>query len=101
MESSGCNCIGCEKLVKEIKVDAAILTEPSEMKLCIAHRGFAWLTITTHGRAAHGSLFDKGVDAVAHMGRVLGTLEKMDMETLSKRSHPLLDSPPPGFRPPG
>jgi acetylornithine deacetylase len=84
---------GTEKLISEIRVDAAILTEPSEMKLCIAHRGFAWLTITTHGRAAHGSLFDEGVDAVAQMGRVLGALEKMDSETLSKRSHPLLIRP--------
>jgi acetylornithine deacetylase len=84
---------GTEKLVKEIKVDAAILTEPSEMKLCIAHRGFAWLTLTTQGRAAHGSLFDEGVDAIAHMGRVLGALEKMDAETLSKRHHPLLIRP--------
>lgn len=84
---------GTEKLVQEIKADAAILTEPSEMKLCIAHRGFAWLTITTYGRAAHGSLFDEGIDAVAHMGRVLGALEKMDAETLSKRRHPLLIRP--------
>jgi acetylornithine deacetylase len=84
---------GTEKLISEIRVDAAILTEPSEMKLCIAHRGFAWLTVTTHGHAAHGSLFDEGVDAVAQMGRVLGALEKMDSETLSKRSHPLLIRP--------
>jgi len=85
--------IGTAKMVEEIRPDAAILTEPSEMRLCIAHRGFAWLTITTHGKAAHGSLFEEGVDAVAHMGRVLGALEHMDSQTLTKRSHSLLVRP--------
>jgi acetylornithine deacetylase len=85
--------VGTAELVKKLNVDAAILTEPTEMQVCTAHRGFAWLTITTHGRAAHGSLFDEGVDAIAHMGRVLGALEAMDAETLSKRAHPLLQRP--------
>lgn len=84
---------GTEKMVKELKVDAAILTEPTETTICIAHRGFAWLKIKTRGLAAHGSLFYEGIDAVAHMGRVLGALESMDAETLSKRSHPLLKRP--------
>ncbi|MCI0366345.1 MAG: M20/M25/M40 family metallo-hydrolase, partial [Phycisphaerales bacterium] len=84
---------GTEKMIQELNVDAAILTEPTELKLCIAHRGFAWLKIKTRGRAAHGSLFDEGIDAIAHMGRVLGALERMDAETLSKRSHPLLHRP--------
>lgn len=84
---------GTEEMVKELQADAAILAEPSEMKVCIAHRGFAWLTITTRGTAAHGSLFDTGVDGIAHMGRVLGALEHMDQHTLSKRGHDLLIRP--------
>jgi acetylornithine deacetylase len=85
--------IGTQALVHEVKADAAILTEPSGLDLCIAHRGFAWLTIETRGLAAHGSLYMHGVDAIAHMGRVLAALEKMDQDTLSKRSHHLLGRP--------
>ena len=39
--------MGTTGLVKKLNVDAAILAEPTEMQVCTAHRGFAWLTITT------------------------------------------------------
>jgi acetylornithine deacetylase len=85
--------IGTDALVKEVHVDAAILTEPTGCNLCIAHKGFAWLTITTHGVAAHGSLYTEGADAVAHMGRVLAALETMERDIFPQRSHPLLGRP--------
>jgi len=49
----------------------AIVTEPTELRLCLAHKGFVWLEVETTGVAAHGSLADHGVDAIAHMGRIL------------------------------
>jgi acetylornithine deacetylase len=82
--------LGTAALVKEIKPDAAILTEPTEMDICIAHRGFAWLTITTEGRAAHGSLYDVGIDAIRQMGSVLGILSTMEQDIFPRRSHALL-----------
>lgn len=85
--------IGTDALVKEIRADAAILTEPTACNICVAHKGFAWLTITTHGFATHGSLYTQGIDAVAHMGRVLTTLETMEREMLPQRSHVLLGRP--------
>jgi acetylornithine deacetylase len=85
--------IGTDALVKEIHADAAILTEPTACNLCIAHKGFAWLTITTHGFATHGSLYPEGVDAIAHMGRVLTALETMERDILPQRSHTLLGRP--------
>jgi acetylornithine deacetylase len=72
--------------------DGAIITEPTDMRLCLAHRGFAWATITTHGRAAHGSRRADGVDAIAHMGRVLVALEQFDRELQARPAHPLLES---------
>jgi acetylornithine deacetylase len=85
--------IGTDALVQRIQPDAAILTEPTGMALCVAHKGFAWLTIQTEGLAAHGSLYDVGVDAVAHMGRVLALLERMEREILPRRDHPLVGRP--------
>ncbi len=85
--------IGTEALVREFVADAAILTEPSEMDVCIAHRGYAWLTITTHGFATHGSLFDEGIDAISHMGRVIQVLEKIERDILPERRHDLLGRP--------
>lgn len=83
--------IGTEALVMEIQPGAAILTEPTDLEICIAHKGFVWLTLTTHGRAAHGSSFDAGVDAIAHMGRLVHALQSMDDSFQS--AHNLLSRP--------
>ncbi|RMG74098.1 MAG: M20/M25/M40 family metallo-hydrolase [Chloroflexi bacterium] len=72
--------IGMEALVKRIQPAAAILTEPTDLKICIAHKGFAWLTITTAGEAAHGSLYETGVDAIRMMGLVLAELDRLERQ---------------------
>lgn len=74
-------------------VGAAIVTEPTGLELCIAHKGFAWFTVETTGRAAHGSRYERGVDAIAHMGRVLTALERLEREMFPGRPHPLLGRP--------
>ena len=85
--------IGMDALVKVVHPDAAILTEPTDLRVTVAHKGFVWATITTRGEAAHGSLYNVGVDAVAHMGRVLRELERFDQEVFPQREHPLLGRP--------
>jgi acetylornithine deacetylase len=52
--------------------------------MAVAHKGFAWLEITVHGRAAHGSRPAEGRDAIMAMGRVLHLLEPRD-KTLQAR----------------
>jgi acetylornithine deacetylase len=89
--------LGTEAVIAQLqasgaRADGAIITEPTDMRLCLAHRGFAWATITTHGRAAHGSRRAEGIDAIAHMGRVLVALEQFDRELQARPAHPLLES---------
>lgn len=83
---------GTQSVVKSWKADAAIVTEPTELDICIAHKGFAWFEIETSGVAAHGSLPDVGVDAIAKMGRILVGLEELEQSLRAKASHPLLGS---------
>lgn len=85
--------LGTEAFVKKIRPDAAILTEPTGLDICIAHKGFAWLTLTTHGKAAHGSLSESGVDAIVNMGKLLKYLEKLESEFLHEFTHSLLTRP--------
>lgn len=73
--------------------DAALVLEGSGLDLCIAHKGFSWATITTHGFAAHGSAYDVGVDAIGHMGRVIVALEEYARELLTRTPHPLVGPP--------
>ena len=82
--------VGTAAVLKRIEADAAIVTEPTEMRLCLAHKGFAWLEVETRGVAAHGSRPDLGVDAVAHMGRILTGVLELDARLRAGRGHLLL-----------
>jgi acetylornithine deacetylase len=73
-----------------LRADAAIVTEPTRLAIMPAHRGFAWFTITVHGRAAHGSRYDIGVDAIRLAGLLLAELDAFDAGSLTARTHPLL-----------
>jgi acetylornithine deacetylase len=85
--------LGTADIVGKYRVDGAIVTEPTALDLCVAHKGFIWLTITTRGRAAHGSRFDLGVDANMRMGRVLGELDALEQELRRREPHPLVGPP--------
>jgi acetylornithine deacetylase len=82
--------IGAERLVARCQTDAAIVSEPTGLRVCVAHKGFAWLEIETAGRAAHGSRPDLGVDAITGMGHVLVGLEELDRTLRARPGHPLL-----------
>ncbi|HUO51373.1 MAG TPA: ArgE/DapE family deacylase [Gemmatimonadaceae bacterium] len=77
-------------LAAGIRADAAIVTEPTSCAIMPAHRGFAWFTVTIHGRAAHGSRYDIGVDAIRLAGLLLAELDAFDAGALAARAHPLL-----------
>jgi acetylornithine deacetylase len=82
--------LGTAAVLQRREADAAIVTEPTELRLCLAHKGFAWLEVETVGVAAHGSRADLGVDAVAHMGRILTGIGELDRRLRSGRPHLLL-----------
>jgi acetylornithine deacetylase len=77
-------------LASGVRAGAAIVTEPTRLSLNPAHRGFVWITVTVHGRAAHGSRYDVGVDAILHAGLLLAELDALQEDTLTRRTHPLL-----------
>jgi acetylornithine deacetylase len=73
-----------------IRADMAIVFEPTELDVAVAHKGFAWMHLVTRGVAAHGSRPADGVDAIAHMGRVLGAVEALGVDLSRRASHALL-----------
>ena len=85
--------LGTEALVKEFKADGAIVTEPTDMHVCRAHRGFVWFEVEVIGRAAHGSRYNEGIDANMRMGRFLVELEKLEQELLQREPHELAGPP--------
>ncbi|OWV93577.1 ArgE/DapE family deacylase [Rhizobium sp. R693] len=81
---------GSEQVVARFTADAAIVTEPSHLELIVAHRGFVWCEVTVHGRAAHGSRRDLGVDAITKAGKFLAALEAYDNQLQTSSSHETL-----------
>jgi len=81
--------IGAEALVRTWKADAAVVGEPTDMKIAVGHKGFQWVEVMTEGIAAHGSRPADGRDAIVRMGRVLLRLERLDRELQSRPPHPV------------
>jgi acetylornithine deacetylase len=82
--------LGTADLLRRERADAAVVTEPTALEVCVAHKGFVWARLETRGRAAHGSRYLEGNDAIARMGHVLAALDRLDREVLPRRAHPLL-----------
>lgn len=83
--------VGTRAILDELAVDAAIVTEPTGLEIAVAHKGFAWATVTATGVAAHGSRPDLGRDAILAMAPVLTRLSELSAElTANGRRHPLL-----------
>ncbi len=85
--------IGTLEVLRHYQTDAAIVTEPTQLQLCLAHKGFIWFEVETRGRAAHGSHFEEGIDANLRMGRVLCELEKLEKSLRRRKGHPLVGPP--------
>ena len=85
--------IGTEAVADRFRSDAAIVTEPTGLDVCIAHRGFACYDFETIGRAAHGGCPNEGIDANMNMAKVLCELDKAARNLKKKKDHPLLGKP--------
>jgi len=82
---------GMRTLVESgVRAEMAVLTEPTRLAICPAHRGFVWAELEFTGRAAHGSRYDIGVDAIRHAALVLTELDDFEASVLSRTTHPLL-----------
>jgi acetylornithine deacetylase len=81
--------LGVQEALRAVEADAAVVTEPTELVVAVAHKGFVWAEIEVTGRAAHGSRPHLGVDAIVKTGLILTALGELDV-ALGERTHPLL-----------
>lgn len=77
-------------LASGVRADAAVVTEPTQLAVGPAHKGFAWIEVDVVGRAAHGSRYDLGIDANSNAALLISELKRFESEVLSQRTHPLL-----------
>ncbi|MEM8858818.1 MAG: ArgE/DapE family deacylase [Chloroflexota bacterium] len=85
--------IGVQSILPHYQPDSVIVTEPSDLQISLAHKGFIWIEVKTYGRAYHGSRPDLGVDANMRMGRFLARLDQLEQELAKRPPHHLLGPP--------
>ena len=85
--------LGTSDLIQRVKVDGAIVTEPTGLEVCLAHKGYLWIEVEIAGRAAHGSKFELGIDANMKMGHFLSRLSVLERELRARPPHPLVGPP--------
>jgi acetylornithine deacetylase len=72
------------------EIDATIVLEPDALPRCVVeHQGFGWVDVVVHGKAAHGSTPDEGVDAIVHMAEVVTRLARLDREVFLPNADPM------------
>ena len=85
--------IGAEAVAREWRADEAVIPEPTDLDLGVAHKGFSCAEVIVHGRAAHGSRPADGRDAILRMGRLLNRIEARDQNLRKTHAHALLGAP--------
>jgi acetylornithine deacetylase/succinyl-diaminopimelate desuccinylase-like protein len=83
--------VGTEEMLRAgWRADGAIVIEPTNLDIVLAHKGFVWLEVDILGRAAHGSRYDLGIDAICKAGYFLVELDRYSKEVLSGPADPRL-----------
>lgn len=80
---------GTAKFAEKYSGDGAVVAEPTELKVGIAHKGIVRFRVRAKGRAAHGSVPELGVDAIRMMCHFINAMYSYKFN----KSHPLLGPP--------
>ncbi|MCQ6559228.1 M20 family metallopeptidase [Paenibacillus mendelii] len=78
---------------RNMPVAGAVVGEPTELGIVVAHKGCARFAVETQGKAAHSSMPEEGDSAVYQMMHVLQFIRDVIEPELATHSHPLCGSP--------
>lgn len=74
-------------------VAAAVIGEPTLLRVVVAHKGALRLRVTTFGVSAHSSAPERGVNAIYRMARAVLALEDYAAGLAARPPHPLVGRP--------
>ncbi|GAA3409514.1 M20 family metallopeptidase [Paenibacillus hodogayensis] len=77
----------------DMNIAGAVVGEPTELGITVAHKGCVRVAMTTHGKAAHSSLPAEGDSAIIQMMKVIRFIHERLEPELASRVHPLCGSP--------
>jgi len=83
--------LGVRALIEQgVRTNAAVVGEPTSLRIAIAHKGACFIRVTFSGRGAHGSCPEQGISAVSAGGELVRILEGEFQALLDTRTHPML-----------
>ena len=68
-------------------IQALFIAEPTYNEVYIAEKGVLWVQVETFGKTAHGSMPEKGRNAILMMVEIINEIQKIDFPY---RNHPIL-----------
>jgi len=80
---------GVVKLCEGLTGHAALVAEPTELRLVVASKGVLRWPVVVHGKAAHSSKPHLGINAISHMARLVLAFDQHHLD-LANKTHPLL-----------
>jgi acetylornithine deacetylase len=78
-------------VLRGYKADAALITEPTRLRLVPAHAGSLVFRLTVTGRSAHAAVRDEGVSALEKFLPLFEELRALERARNASLSHPLYD----------
>ena len=84
---------GALRLAETVQVDAAVVSEPTDLAVIRAHKGLARFHITVKGVAAHSAKPYLGINAISKMTRLIRAIEDEIAPAYDSMTHPLTGSP--------
>jgi acetylornithine deacetylase len=91
-ESGGAGTLAA--VLRGYKADAAIIPEPTNMKIFPAQQGSMWFRLTIIGKAAHGGTRYEGISAIEKAGVVLQAIHDLEMIRNKRINDPLYKDVP-------
>lgn len=77
VQEEDCDGHAAGLLCEELRPDAVIIGEATDLNLYRGHRGRMEIRITVYGRSCHASAPERGLNAVYEMGKVLGGIQAL------------------------
>jgi len=73
-----------------LKADAAIVGEPTNLDLCVAHRGLEWFEVQFQGKTVHGGKQSEGINAILKASNFIQRCEEKLIPNIMKETHDII-----------
>ena len=85
-------CLGAPLILADlaargIQPDYCIVGEPTLMNMVVAHKGIAVYRCRVHGKSAHSSLTNQGVNAISYASKMIGYVDSLADEFTSREDN--------------